>query len=148
MLLKVPLLLGLIALGPPVCSAKFVDESKNTQLFAIGVEFAVFQFNQAQEDEYAYKLLWVGRSQRKVSGASTPPPFPSPSPLPARLHVGPETDLGGVNPWSAKEEREIFCFGKYFFKMQGIITSASSFCFGSLTSEAPGNQSRGGKEST
>ncbi|ELK35136.1 Cystatin-12 [Myotis davidii] len=67
MLLKVPLLLGLIALGPPVCSAKFVDESKNTPLFAIGVEFAVFQFNQAQEDEHAYKLLWVGRSQRKVN---------------------------------------------------------------------------------
>ncbi|XP_005858329.1 probable cystatin-15 [Myotis yumanensis] len=66
MLLKVPLLLGLIALGPPVCSSKFVDESKNTQLFAIGVEFAMFQFNQAQEDEYAYKLLWVGRSQRKL----------------------------------------------------------------------------------
>lgn len=77
MLLKVPLLLGLIALGSPVCSSKFVDVSKNTQLFAIGVEFAMFQFNQAQVDEYAYKLLWVGRSQRKVSfNATTPTPRP------------------------------------------------------------------------
>ncbi|KAM8776515.1 putative cystatin-15 [Rhynchonycteris naso] len=65
MLLKVPLLLGLIALGPPVCVFEFVDVSKSTNAFAICVEFAVFQFNQAQEDEYAYKLLWVGRSQRK-----------------------------------------------------------------------------------
>lgn len=80
MLLKVPLLLGLIALGPRVCSAKFVDVSKNTQLFAIGVEFAMFQFNQAQEDEYAYKLLWVGRSQRKVSGLQCLPRFPQPPP--------------------------------------------------------------------
>lgn len=69
-LLKVPLLLGLIALEPPVCSSKFEDVSKDSQLFAIGVEFAMFQFNQAQVDEYAYKLLWVGRSQRQVSGAS------------------------------------------------------------------------------
>ncbi|XP_036274345.1 probable cystatin-15 [Pipistrellus kuhlii] len=66
MLLKVPLLLGLIALEAPVCSSKYVDVSKDAQLFAIGVEFAMFQFNQAQVDEYAYKLLWVGRSQRKL----------------------------------------------------------------------------------
>ncbi|XP_066242213.1 probable cystatin-15 [Saccopteryx leptura] len=65
MLPKVPLLLGLIALGPLVCIFEFVDVSKSTNAFAICVEFAVFQFNEVQEDEYAYKLLWVGRSQRK-----------------------------------------------------------------------------------
>uniref|UniRef100_A0A9L0JMN6 Cystatin domain-containing protein n=1 Tax=Equus asinus TaxID=9793 RepID=A0A9L0JMN6_EQUAS len=43
----------------------FVDIGKNTSFFRMCVEFAKFQFNQAQPDEYAYKLLWVGRSQRK-----------------------------------------------------------------------------------
>lgn len=96
MLLKVPLLLGLIALEAPVCSSKYVDVSKDTRLFVIGVEFAMFQFNQAQVDEYVYKLLWVGRSQRKVS-------FHAASQLP-------QTGLGGVSLWSANEERKIFCF--------------------------------------
>ncbi|XP_019574222.1 putative cystatin-15 [Rhinolophus sinicus] len=65
MFLKAPLLLGLIVLGPHVCSSNFVDISKSSSFFAMCVEFAVFQFNQAHLDEYAYKLLWVGRSQRK-----------------------------------------------------------------------------------
>ncbi|XP_028379380.1 probable cystatin-15 [Phyllostomus discolor] len=65
MFLKVPLLLGLFLLGPPVCSSGFVDINKNTHFFAMCVEFAMFQFNQAHMDEYAYKLLWVGRSQHK-----------------------------------------------------------------------------------
>ena len=64
---KVPLLLGLIVLGPTVCSSGFVDINKSTRFFAMCVEFAMFQFNQAHLDEYAYKLLWVGRSQRKVN---------------------------------------------------------------------------------
>ncbi|XP_036100082.1 probable cystatin-15 [Molossus molossus] len=65
MFLKVPFLLGLIALGPPTCSSKFVDINKSTEFFAMCVEFAMFQFNQAYMDEYAYKLLWVRKSQRK-----------------------------------------------------------------------------------
>ncbi|XP_015977462.1 probable cystatin-16 isoform X1 [Rousettus aegyptiacus] len=65
MFLKAPLLLGLIALGTHVSSPNFVDISKSTTSFAMCVEFAVFQFNQDHLDEYAYKLLWVGRSQRK-----------------------------------------------------------------------------------
>lgn len=68
MFLKTLLLLGLIVLGPHVCSSNFVDISKSSSFFAMCVEFAMFQFNQAHLDEYAYKLLWVGRSQRKVSG--------------------------------------------------------------------------------
>ncbi|XP_067561253.1 probable cystatin-15 [Pseudorca crassidens] len=65
MFLKLSLLLGLLALGPHVCSWKFEDISKSTQNFRLCVEFAVFHFNEHEPDEYAYKLLWVGRSQRK-----------------------------------------------------------------------------------
>ncbi|XP_054428862.1 probable cystatin-15 [Pteronotus mesoamericanus] len=65
MFLKVRLLLGLIVLGSPVCNSSFVDISKSTRFFAMCVEFAMFQFNQAHVDDYAYKLLWVGRSQQK-----------------------------------------------------------------------------------
>lgn len=66
MFLKLSLLLGLLVLGPHVCSWKFEDISKSTQNFRLCVEFAVFHFNEHEPDEYAYKLLWVGRSQRKV----------------------------------------------------------------------------------
>lgn len=55
-------------LGPHVCSWNFENVSKTMDYFSICVEFAVFHFNQHQPDEYAYKLLWVGRSQRKVRG--------------------------------------------------------------------------------
>nr|XP_044604603.1 probable cystatin-15 isoform X2 [Equus asinus] len=63
---RAPLLLALIVLGPHVYRCGFVDIGKNTSFFRMCVEFAKFQFNQAQPDEYAYKLLWVGRSQRKM----------------------------------------------------------------------------------
>ncbi|XP_070103306.1 probable cystatin-15 isoform X3 [Equus caballus] len=62
---RAPLLLALIVLGPHVYRCGFVDIGKNTSFFRMCVEFAKFQFNQAQPDEYAYKLLWVGRSQRE-----------------------------------------------------------------------------------
>ncbi|XP_029774697.1 probable cystatin-15 [Suricata suricatta] len=65
MLLKAPLLLGLIVLVPHVCSSDFVDISRRANYFALCVEFAVYHFNQVYPDEYAYKLLWVRRSQRK-----------------------------------------------------------------------------------
>lgn len=107
MFLKVSLLLGLIVLGPHVYSAHFVDVSKRDSFFAICVEFAIFEFNQAHLDEYAYKLLWVGRSQRKVSGVS-----PS-----QRLHVGLETRLWrGESLVCKKEQRVFFRFRKYFLK--------------------------------
>ncbi|KAL4833316.1 hypothetical protein H8958_014793 [Nasalis larvatus] len=62
---KLPLLVGLIVLGTHVCSCKFVDIDKNLKDFASAVEYAVFQFNEDQEDEFAYKFLQVHRSQRK-----------------------------------------------------------------------------------
>uniref|UniRef100_A0A673TDY2 Cystatin domain-containing protein n=1 Tax=Suricata suricatta TaxID=37032 RepID=A0A673TDY2_SURSU len=40
-------------------------ESRRANYFALCVEFAVYHFNQVYPDEYAYKLLWVRRSQRK-----------------------------------------------------------------------------------
>lgn len=76
MLLKAPLLLGLITLVSHVCSSDFVDISRRNNHFALCVEFAVFHFNQVYPDEYAYKLLWVRRSQRKVSGVSSLPVAP------------------------------------------------------------------------
>lgn len=100
MFLKAPLLLGLIALGTHVSSPNFVDISKSTTSFAMCVEFAVFQFNQDHLDEYAYKLLWVGRSQRKVSDEL----------FSLRLHVGPETRPGrGESLVYVKEQRMLFC---------------------------------------
>ncbi|XP_025858069.2 probable cystatin-15 [Vulpes vulpes] len=65
MLLKASLLLGLIVLMPHICSPSFVDISRRSNYFTLCVEFAVFHFNQVYPDEYAYKLLWVRRSQHK-----------------------------------------------------------------------------------
>lgn len=63
---KLPLLLGLLALGPHVCSWMFEDVGKTGKEFSLCVEFALHHFNEHQPDENAYKLLWVRRSQRKV----------------------------------------------------------------------------------
>lgn len=63
---KLPLLLGLLALGPHVCSWMFEDIGKTGQEFSMCVEFAIHHFNEHQPDENAYKLLWVRRSQHKV----------------------------------------------------------------------------------
>lgn len=70
---KVPLLVGLIVLRTHVCSCKFVDIDKNSKDFASAVEYAVFQFNEDQEDEFAYKFLQVRRSQHKVSSCCLSP---------------------------------------------------------------------------
>ncbi|XP_006163672.1 cystatin-12 isoform X1 [Tupaia chinensis] len=67
MLQQVALAVGLIVLGTHVCSSTFVDIDKNMPPFTVCVEFAVFQFNEQQEDEFAYKFLRVRRSQRQVS---------------------------------------------------------------------------------
>ncbi|KAK2109467.1 hypothetical protein P7K49_009213 [Saguinus oedipus] len=63
---KVPLLVGFIVLGTRVCSCRFVDTDKNSNYVASAVEYAVFQFNEDQEDEFAYKFLRVHRSQHKT----------------------------------------------------------------------------------
>ncbi|XP_006163673.1 cystatin-12 isoform X2 [Tupaia chinensis] len=65
MLQQVALAVGLIVLGTHVCSSTFVDIDKNMPPFTVCVEFAVFQFNEQQEDEFAYKFLRVRRSQRQ-----------------------------------------------------------------------------------
>ncbi|XP_004465364.1 probable cystatin-16 [Dasypus novemcinctus] len=44
---------------------EFYDINKNWKDFLMSVEFAVFQFNQDNEDEFAYNLQWVTRSQQK-----------------------------------------------------------------------------------
>ncbi|XP_004465365.1 probable cystatin-16 [Dasypus novemcinctus] len=62
-----PLLLGLIVLVGHVWTFRkeFYDISKTLEYFLMSVEFAVFQFNQESEDEFAYNLQWIRRSQRK-----------------------------------------------------------------------------------
>ncbi|XP_006860815.1 PREDICTED: probable cystatin-16-like [Chrysochloris asiatica] len=64
---QVTLLLGLMVLGTQVWSIRyeFIDISKNLNYFVMSVEFAVFQYNEDNKDEYAYKLLRVRQSQRK-----------------------------------------------------------------------------------
>ncbi|XP_006902965.1 PREDICTED: probable cystatin-16-like [Elephantulus edwardii] len=44
---------------------EFLDISKNMNYFAMSVEFAVFEYNKNNADDYAYKLLRVRRSQHK-----------------------------------------------------------------------------------
>ncbi|XP_020037475.1 cystatin-12-like [Castor canadensis] len=66
MLWKVPLMVELILLGTHIYSCEFVDIDKNTQGFAISVEFVVHKFNEDQDDEFAYKFLRVRRSQYKI----------------------------------------------------------------------------------
>ncbi|ELV12980.1 Cystatin-12 [Tupaia chinensis] len=83
MLQQVALAVGLIVLGTHVCSSTFVDIDKNMPPFTVCVEFAVFQFNEQQEDEFAYKFLRVRRSQRQVSGRSLCTKAPGPGFIPA-----------------------------------------------------------------
>lgn len=70
MLWKVPLLMGLIVLGTHIWTIQkeFVDISKNLDYFVASVEFAVAQFNDDNMEENTYRLLEVGRAQKKVSG--------------------------------------------------------------------------------
>ena len=107
---KLPLLLGLLALGPHVHSWIFEEVGKRGKQFSLCVEFAVHHFNEHQPDENAYKLLWVWRSLHKVwvrgvgegmevggrrlEEGQRPPRGPTFS-----LKSGPGVGVGG--PWSA-----------------------------------------------
>lgn len=68
MLWKVTLFVGLFALGIPAHLDKFVDVDRTMKVFTMSVEHVVFQFNEAQEDPFAYKFLRVWRSQGQVRG--------------------------------------------------------------------------------
>ncbi|XP_062058492.1 cystatin-12-like [Lepus europaeus] len=65
MLWRALLLVGLFLLGSQVSSSRFVDINKNEEFFAISVEHALYQFNESQEDEFAYKFMRIRRSKRK-----------------------------------------------------------------------------------
>ncbi|KFO21835.1 Cystatin-12 [Fukomys damarensis] len=67
MLWKVALLVGFLVLVTPVRRDQFVDIDKKLKAFAMSVEHVVFQFNEAQEDPFAYKFLRVRRSQGQFS---------------------------------------------------------------------------------
>jgi DNA invertase Pin-like site-specific DNA recombinase len=71
MLWKVPLLMGLIVLGTHIWTIQkeFVDISKNLDYFMASVEYAVTQFNDDNTEENTYRLLEIGRAQKKVSGS-------------------------------------------------------------------------------
>uniref|UniRef100_A0A8C6RED5 Cystatin domain containing 1 n=1 Tax=Nannospalax galili TaxID=1026970 RepID=A0A8C6RED5_NANGA len=65
---KVPLLVGLIVLGTHIWTIdkEFVDIVKDLHYFVASVEFAVAQFNDDNPEENAYRLLEVGRVQKKT----------------------------------------------------------------------------------
>ncbi|XP_047395213.1 cystatin-14-like [Sciurus carolinensis] len=65
---KAPLLMGLVVLGTHIWTIQkeFVDISKNLDYFVASVEFAVAQFNDDNTEENTYKLLEVGRAQKKT----------------------------------------------------------------------------------
>lgn len=69
MVWKVPLLVGLIVLGTHLWTIdkEFVDITKDLDYFVASVEFAVAQFNDNNPEENTYRLLEVGRAQKKVS---------------------------------------------------------------------------------
>lgn len=50
-----------------ICSFRFVEINKNNKDFSISVEYAVFHFNENQDDNFAYKFLRVRISQSQVS---------------------------------------------------------------------------------
>uniref|UniRef100_A0A8C9Q7H5 Uncharacterized protein n=1 Tax=Spermophilus dauricus TaxID=99837 RepID=A0A8C9Q7H5_SPEDA len=62
MLWKVLLFVGLVVLGAHLCSNRFVDIDKTKEYFALSLEYAIFWFNEALEDKFAYKFLRVRRS--------------------------------------------------------------------------------------
>uniref|UniRef100_A0A8C5YVU4 Cystatin-12-like n=2 Tax=Marmota marmota marmota TaxID=9994 RepID=A0A8C5YVU4_MARMA len=66
MLWKVLLFVGLVVLGAHLCSNRFVDIDKTKEYFALSLEYAIFWFNEALEDKFAYKFLRVRRSQREL----------------------------------------------------------------------------------
>nr|XP_048311544.1 cystatin-14-like [Myodes glareolus] len=68
MVWKVPLLVELIVLGTHLWTIdkEFVDITKDLHYFVASVEFAVSQFNDNNPEENAYRLLEVGRAQKKT----------------------------------------------------------------------------------
>jgi hypothetical protein len=66
---KVPMLVGLVVLGTHIwtINKEFLDVTKDLDYFVASVEFAVAQFNDNNPEENTYKLLEVGRAQKKVS---------------------------------------------------------------------------------
>lgn len=77
MVWKVPLLVGLIVLGTHLWTIdkEFVDITKDLDYFVASVEFAVAQFNDNNPEENTYRLLEVGRAQKKVSPHTKLYPF-------------------------------------------------------------------------
>lgn len=69
MLWKVPMLVGLIVLGTHIWTIgkAFLDGPKDLDYFVASVEFAVAHFNDNNPEENTYRLLEVGRAQKKVS---------------------------------------------------------------------------------
>ncbi|XP_076970523.1 putative cystatin-16 [Tamandua tetradactyla] len=67
MSLNLTLVLGVIVLMGHVWMYRyeFYDISKTTEYFLMSMEYALFKFNQENEDEFAYKLVWIRQSQRK-----------------------------------------------------------------------------------
>uniref|UniRef100_A0A8C5KEU0 Cystatin domain containing 1 n=2 Tax=Jaculus jaculus TaxID=51337 RepID=A0A8C5KEU0_JACJA len=65
---KVPLLVGLLVLGTHIWTKdkEFVDIRKDLDYFVASVEFAVTQFNGNNPEENTYRLLEVGRAQKKT----------------------------------------------------------------------------------
>ncbi|GAB1287004.1 Cystatin-14 [Apodemus speciosus] len=68
MLWKVPILVGLIVLGIHIWTMdkEFLDVTKDLDYFVASVEFAVAQFNDNNPEENTYRLLAVGRAQKKT----------------------------------------------------------------------------------
>ncbi|XP_060239238.1 cystatin-14-like [Meriones unguiculatus] len=68
MLWKVSLLVGLIVLGTHIWTIdkEFVDITKDLDYFVASVEFVVAQFSENNPEEYTYRLLEVGRAQKKI----------------------------------------------------------------------------------
>ncbi|MEJ1278868.1 hypothetical protein NN561_009792 [Cricetulus griseus] len=69
MLWKVSLLVAMVVMGTHIWTIdkEFVDITKDLDYFVASVEFAVTQFNDNNPEENTYRLLEVGRAQKKVS---------------------------------------------------------------------------------
>ncbi|XP_031229543.1 cystatin-14 [Mastomys coucha] len=68
MVWKMPMLVGLIVLGTHIWTddKEFPDVTKDLDYFVASVEFAVAQFNDKNPEENTYRLLEVGRAQKKT----------------------------------------------------------------------------------
>ncbi|XP_003509926.2 cystatin-14 [Cricetulus griseus] len=68
MLWKVSLLVAMVVMGTHIWTIdkEFVDITKDLDYFVASVEFAVTQFNDNNPEENTYRLLEVGRAQKKT----------------------------------------------------------------------------------